>query len=376
MKSYSIALRWGLLSLFVITVVESNAMPLTMRRHSFGRPSLLPSHTFRHAVMSSRMLPLLPRNHESQYRGYDPKYDREGYENEEGNRDNRQEHQQEDSFDDEEELENTGTPRAHHHSSSQTGDWDERTSGTRGGFREGLEDERFVPYSKGSPGDSEVDRSRYGSPYAPANDETSPEHNHPISGSTQDTSESDEIPDFPQSLPTDDQSHEGGPTTHQGQEPPPEETEPVASPSSTNEDASSTICSTLLQLYQRLDGPAWYNQAGWTDTTTPPRIHTRDHDAPREIQHPLKTDGQMEEGTIDGQDEGQGDDDSIDRGTTSDRNDGPIEVKENNSGPSCCSWFGVTCRSSMVVGLALAGNGLDGQYPTDLVQSMVGLETV
>jgi hypothetical protein len=328
--------------------------------------------------MSSRNLALLPRNHESQYRDFDAKYDG-GYRGEEGARDNSRERQQEDRYGNEGEMEDIGVPRDHRHSSSGSGDRDEGTSGASGGLYEGSEDERLGPYSNGSPGDSEADRFPYGYPDAHTNNGSRPEHNHLVSGNTHDGSESDEVPMSPQMHPTEDQPHEPNPVSHQGQEPPPKETtlsEHVAPSSLTNEDTTSIVCSTLSQLYQRLDGPAWHNQEGWKDTTAPLQIHTRDHEGSRESQHPFKATGQMDPDKVDEQNGGQVDETGIDGDTASDRNEDPMVVKEGSSDPSCCSWFGVTCRGSKVVGLALAGNGLDGPYPTDIVQNMVDLETV
>jgi len=375
MKSCPIASRCALLLLFTITVIESNAIPLTIRRHSFDRPSLLASQTFRHALMSSRMLTLLPRNHESQYGGFDAKYDGEGDRGDEGTRDSRWQRQQEDRYGNEREMKDNGILPGHNYSSSGSGDWDEGTSGTSGGFHEGLEDERVGSYSSGSPGDSEADRFSN----APTNSGSRPEHNHPGSGSTHDNPESDQVPTSPQMHHTDDQPHEPSPVSHQGQEPSLEETtlSKQAAPSSlANEDTPSVVCSTLSQLYQRLDGPAWHNQEGWKGTTASRQIRIRNHEGSRENQHSFETTAQTEADTMEGQDESQVDESSTDMGRASDMNEGPMVVKENSSDPSCCSWFGVTCRGSRVVGLALAGNGLDGPYPTDIVQRMVDLETV
>ena len=311
------------------------------------------------------------RNHKSQDGAPDTKYDEEGYRGDERGP------QQGNRHGNEGEMEDIGTSRDHRHSSSGSGDWTEGTSGTRGGEDEQLEDERFGRYSNDSPGDSKSDRSPYGYENAPTdNSGRRPEHNHPVPGNTNDTSGSDEVPAFSQMHPTEGQPHEPNPVSHQGQEP--EETtlaEHVA-PSSTNEDTPSMACSTLSQLYQRLGGPAWHNQEGWKDTAAPGRIRSRDHEGSRESQHPFKATGQMEASTSDGQDEDQDVESSINRGTTSDRSENPMVIKEGSSDPSCCSWFGVTCRGSRVVGLALARNGLDGPYPTDIVQSMVDLETV
>lgn len=373
-----------MLFLFMITAVESDAIPLPIRPRSprsprsFHYPHMLTSPTLRRAFVPSRMLALLPRNHESQYGGHDLNYEGEGYKGEEGTRDNSRERQKEDSYDVEEETEGIGMSRGHRHSSLGTDDWDEGSSKTRDSFREGSKDERFGPHPNGSPGDSGVDRFPSGSPYATTNDEASLEHNHPVSGSTQDTSELDEVPNSPQMDPAGDQPHEPGPAPDQGLGPSPEEStisEHAVSPSLTNGD-NSKACSALSRLYRRLDGPAWHNQNGWKDTMTPHRIRTRNHEGLREGQHPFKTSGQMEEGTIDGQEEGHGNEGSTDRGTTSDGNDSQMELKEDHSGPPCCSWFGVTCRGGKVVGLALAGNGLDGRYPTEIVQNLIDLETL
>lgn len=315
---------------------------------------------------------LLPRNYESQYGSTDTKYDGEGYRGEEGSG---REPQQDDRYGNEGEIENIGMSRDHRHSSSGSDDWNERTSATSGGSDEGVEDERYEPQSNGSPGDSEANHFPYDYPSAPTKSGSRPEHNHQVPG---DTNESDELPAFPQMQPTEDQPHESNPVSHQGKETPPEEatlSEHVA-PSLANEDYPSMACSTLSRLYQRLDGPAWHNQEGWKESTVPRRIRTRDHEGSRESQHPFETAGQMEAGTDDGQDEGQVGESSINRGATNDRKENPMVVKEDSSDPPCCFWFGVTCRSSRVVGLALAGNGLDGPYPTDIVQSMVDLETV
>ena len=379
MKFYPIASRWALLFLFTITVVESDAMPLTMRQHTFDHPSLLASYAFRHALMSSRMLALLPRNHESQYGEYDSNYDEEGYSSEEGTRDNSGEHQQEDSDGNKEEMEGIGMSRGHRHSSSGPGNWDEGTSRTSDGSREGSEDGRYGAYSHGSSSDSEVNRFPHGSSYAPMDKASRPEHNHPVSGGTQYTSEPDEGLNLPQTHSTGDQPHKPDPASYQAQEPTPEETSPsehAASSSLTDGDTPSMVCSVLSRLYRRLGGPVWYNQEGWKDTTTPHRIRTRHDEGFRESQHRFSASGQMEKDATDGQDGGQGDKGSINSGMTSNSSGDPPVVKEDNSGPSCCSWFGVTCRDSRVVGLALAGNGLDGPYPTDIVQSMVYLETV
>ena len=376
MKSCPIASRYTLLFLFITTVFESNAIPLTIRRRSFDHPFPPASPTPRHAPISSRMLALLPRNHESQYGNMDTKYGGEGYRGEEGSS---REPQQDDRYGNEGEIENIGMTRDHRHSSSGSGDWNERTSATSGSSDEGEEDEQYGPYSNESPGDSEANHF----PNAPTKGGSRPEHNHQVPGNTNDTLESDEVPASPQTHHAEDQPHDSNPVSHQGKEASPEEatfSEHVAPSSSTNKDYPSMVCNTLSQLYQRLDGPAWHNQEGWKDTTVPRRIRTRDHEGSRESQHPFKTSGQMEAGPDDGQDEGQDEgqvgESSINRGTTSDRNENPMVVKEDSSDPPCCSWFGVTCRSSRVVGLALAGNGLDGPYPTDIVQSMVDLETV
>ena len=311
------------------------------------------------------------RDHKSQYGGLDTKYDEEGYRGDERGP------QQEDRHGNEGEMEDIGTSRDHRHPSSGSSDWNKGTSGTRGSEDEQLEDERFGGYSNDSPGDSKGDSFPSGYANTPTdNNGRRPEHDHPVPGNTNDTLESDEVPDFPQMHPTEDQPQEPNPVSHQGQEP--EETthsEHVA-PASTNEDTPSMACSTLSQLYQRLSGPAWHNQEGWADTAAPGRIRTRDHEGSRESQRPFKATGQMEASTSDGQGEGQDVESSIDRATTSDRSENPMVIKEGSSDPSCCSWFGVTCRGSRVVGLALAGNGLDGPYPTDIVQSMVDLETV
>ena len=367
-----------MLFLFMITTVESNAIPVPIHSRSpriFHYPPKLVSPTFRRAFVPSRMLALLSRNRESQYGGHDLKYEGERFKNEEGTRDKSQESQQEDRNDVEEEKEDIGMSRGHHHS---TDDWDEGISKTGEGVREGPEDERFGPYSDGSTGDSGVDRFPSDSSHATTNDEASPEHNHPVSGSTQDTSELDEVPNSPQMPPTGDQPHEPDPAADQGSEPSPEETtisEHLSSPSSTNGDPSM-VCGILSRLYQRLDGPAWYNQDGWKDTTTPYRIRTRNHEGFHENQHPFKNSGEIEENTIDEQEEDRGNEGSTDRGTTSDGNDSPMELEEDHSSPSCCSWFGVTCRGRKVVGLTLAGNGLDGPYPTDIVRSLTDLETL
>ena len=373
MKPCPTASGYTLLFLFITTVVESNALPLTIRRRSFDRPFPPASQIFRHGLISPRMPVLPPRNHESQYGYIDAKYDRGGSRDEEGIRDSSWEPQQDDDEG------GIGMSRGHRHSSSGSGDWrSERTSGTWGGPDERMEDEQYGPYSNDSPGDSGANHFPYGHPDAPTNSGSRPEHNHQVPENTNDTVESDEAPAFPQMHPTEDRPHESNPVS-QGEETSPEEatlSDHVA-PSSTNEDYPSMACSILSQLYQRLDGPAWHNQGGWKDTTVPRRIRTRDHEGSRESQHPFKTAGQMEAGTNDGQDEGQVDESSINRGTTSsDRNEDPMVVKEDSSDPACCSWFGVTCRGSRVVGLALAENGLDGPYPTDIVQSMVNLETV
>jgi hypothetical protein len=321
------------------------------------------------------MLALLPRNHESQYGGLGAKYDGEAYKDDERASDSSQ---PEDRYGNEGEAEDVGMSRDHRPSNSGSGDWKEGTSGSD----ERLENEQFGPYSNGSPGsspgDSETDRFPYGYPNAPANNGGRPEHNHQAPGNTNDTLESGEEPASPQMHSTEDRSHESNPVSHQDQEASPEETtlsEHVA-PSSTNEDTPSMACSTLSQLYQRLDGPAWDNQEGWKDTTVPGRVRTRDHEGSRENQRPFRATGQMEASTSDGQDEGQVGESSINRGTTSDRNENPMVVKGDSSDPSCCSWFGVTCRGSRIVGLALAGNGLDGPYPTDIIRNMVDLETV
>ena len=380
MKSCPTASGYTLLFLFIITLVESNALPLTIRRRSFDHSFPPALQTVRHALISPRMLVLLPRNHESQDGYLDAKYDSGGggYRDEEGIRDSSREPQQDDRYGNEGEMETTGMSHDHRHSSSGPGDWNERTSGTLGGPDERMEDEQYGPYSNGSPGDSEANHFPSGYSNAPTSSGSRPEHNHQVPGNTNDTLESDEVPASPQMHPTEDQPHESNPVS-QGEETSPEEatlSDQVA-PSSANEGHPSMACSTLSQLYQRLDGPAWYNQGGWKDTTVPHRIRTRDHDGSRESQYPFRTTGQTEAGADDVQDEGQVDESSINRGTTgSDRNENPMVVKEDSSGPACCSWFGVTCRGSRVVGLALAENGLDGPYPTDIVQSMVDLETV
>lgn len=293
----------------------------------------------------------------------------------EGPRDSSRGSGKEDRYSNGGETEDLGMPRDHRHSSSGSG---EGTSETWGGEDERLEDERFGSYSNGSPGDSEADRFPNGYPNAPTNDGGRPEHNHPAPGNTNDTVESGGVQASPKMNPTEDQPHEPNPASHQGQESSAEETTPSEhiAPSSTNEDTPSMACNALSQLYQRLDGPAWHNQEGWKDTTAPGRLRTRDHEGSRESQRPFKATGQMEASTSDGQDEGQVSESNTNRGATSDRNENPMVVKEDSSDPSCCSWFGVTCRGLRVVGLALAGNGLDGPYPTDIIQSMVDLETV
>ena len=376
MKTCPIASRYTLLFLLITTVFESNAIPLAIRRPSFDRPFPPASPTSRHALISSRMLALLPRNHESQYANTDTKYSGEGYRGEEGSS---REPPQDDSYGNKGEIENIGMSRDHRHSSSGSGDWNEGTSATSGGSDEGEEDEQYGPDSNESPEDSEANLFPSGYPNAPTKSGGRPEHNHQVPGNPNDTFESDEVPASPQMNPTEDQPHESNPVSHQGKDASPEEatlSEDVAPSSSANEDDPSMVCSTLSRLYQRLDGPAWHNQEGWKDTTVPRRMRTRDHEGSRESQHSFKTTGQMEAGPDDGRDEGQVGNSSIDRDTTSDRNENPMVVKEDSSDPPCCSWFGVTCRRSRVVGLALAGNGLEGPYPTDIVQSMVDLETV
>jgi hypothetical protein len=366
MKFYSFTLRWPLLLHFIIPIVESNAMPLMMHRPALERPFSLALRTSHHALMSSRILALLPRNHESQSGEHDSKYDGEEDGNEE-TRDNSRGRQQEDRYGNEEQMEGTGTSRGHRNSSLEPGDRNERTSGAR--VHEGS-DERVGPYSDGSPGDSEADPFPYGAPYAPTNKASRPEHNHP---NTQDTFESDEVPKSSPKHPMGGQPHEPDLAPQRGQDPVPEETTPsdhVASSSLANKDVPYTVCSTLSQLYQRLDGPEWYNQEGWKDPT-PHRIRTRDHKGSRETQRPFRTSEKTEDDTMGGQGEDRGDED---RSMT--RDEDPVVVKGDSSDPSCCSWFGITCRGSRVVGLALARNGLNGPYPTDVIQSMVDLETV
>lgn len=344
-----------------------------MRRRSFEHPSLLASHAFHHAFVASRTLGLLPRDHESQYGGNGLKYDGEEHRGEEGTRNNGQERQQGDRYNDEEDMEGIGMSHSHRHSGPEPADSYDGTS-SHDSSREGLEDERFGPYANESPKDSTIDHFPYGSPSAPTNEVNS----HSVTGSTQDTSESDEAPNFPSKHPLGDESHEPDPAPRHGQVPPPDEITPaqhVVSSSISNE-GTSTVCSTLSRLYEQLDGSAWYNQEGWKDTTTPHRIRGRDHEASSESQRPFRTSAQTDEDAIGGQDEDQGDEASTDRGTTSDRNEDPVVVNEDNNGLSCCSWFGVICRGSRVVGLALARNGLNGPYPTDVVQSLAGLETV
>jgi hypothetical protein len=357
------------LSLLTIAAVESNSMPLTMHRRSFDHRSSLASHTLRHALTASRMLALLPRNHEPENRGYDSEYDREGYRSE---GDSSRGGQQEGGHGDGGEIEDIGVPPGHRHSSPGPGDSDEGTPSRT------LDDDRFRPYSDDSPGDSEADHFPHRSPYASTNNNAGrPEHNHPASGSTQDTLGSDEVSNSPQTHHTDDRPHELDPAPHQGQEPSPEETTPSEhAASSSISEGSSMICSILSQLYRRLDGPVWHNQGGWKDTTAPHLLRTRDHEGSRASQRAFRTGGQMEEGTTNGEDEGPGDDGNTNPSTTGNRNEDPEIVEEGKGDPSCCAWFGVTCRGSRVIGLALAGNGLDGPYPTDIIQSMVDLETM
>ena len=339
-----------------------------MRRHSFEDPSLLASHAFRHAFVSSRKLGLLPRNHRSQY-GHGLKYDGEEHRGKEGTRPDDQERQQEDRYDEEEETEDVRTSRGHHRSGSEPADSDDGTDGTHDSFRE---DEHVRPHANDSSEDSTVGNLPYDPPYAPTN-EASPGHKHSTSASPQDTSGADDVPTSPPTDPVGDQSSDPDPASHQGQEPSPDEITPaqhVVSSSSANERTPSMVCSTLSRLYEQLDGPAWHNQEGWKDITTHHRIRIRDHEASTESQRPFRTSSQTEDDSI------GGDEDRIDRGTTSDGNEDPVVVNEGDDGLSCCSWFGVICRGSRVVGLDLARNGLNGPYPAAVVQDMVDLETV
>ena len=105
MRPSSVTPSWDSLLILTVIVVEINAIPLTMRRRSFDHPSLLASHAFRHAFVSSRILGLLPRNHGSHYEGHGLKYDGEAHRGEEGTKYDDQERQQEDRYDEEEETE-------------------------------------------------------------------------------------------------------------------------------------------------------------------------------------------------------------------------------------------------------------------------------
>ena len=374
MRPSSITSSWALLLIFTVTIVESNAIPLTMRRRSFEDPSLLASHAFRHAFVSSRMHGLLPRNHRSQYEGHGLRYDG-GEHRGEGNRYD-QERQQEDRYDEgEEDAEDIGMSRGDHRSGSEPADPDNATDGTHDSFRE---DEHVRPHAIDSPEDSAVGNFHYDPPYAPTN-EAGPEHKHSTSASPQDTSEADDVSTSSPHHPVGEKSSGPDPAPHQGQEPSPDEITPaqqVVSSSFSNEGTPSTVCSALSRLYEQLDGPAWRNHEGWKDITTHHRIRIRDHEASSESQRPFRTSSQTEDDSIGGHDEDHGDEDRIDRGTTSNRNEDPVVVNEGDDGLSCCSWFGVICRGSRVVGLDLARNGLNGPYPADAVQHMVDLETV
>ena len=243
------------------------------------------------------MLGLLPQNHGSQYGGHGLKYDGEEHRGEEGTRCNDQERQQEDRYEEEEETEDDGMSRGHHRSGSEPEDGPDETHGS---FREGLENEHIRPHANDSPKDSAVGHFPYDPPYAPTN-VASPENKHSTSASPQDISEADEVPSSPSSHPVGDQSSDPDPAPHRGQGASPDEITPahhVVSLSSANEGTYSMVCSTLSQLYEQLDGPAWHSQEVWKDTTTPHRIRIRDHEASSESQRPFRTNPETEDDAI------------------------------------------------------------------------------